>query len=95
MSSIRITPSMTVDTVYPWLEMYAKNEASLCLVEQKIELELAMKGVTFRDDLWADILEHITVSPTGWLDVQAAWQSAKTLGMITFFIQRSRCLFFL
>ena len=49
MSSIRITPSMTIDTVYPWLEMYAKNEASLCLVEQKIELELAMKGVTFRD----------------------------------------------
>ena len=34
-------------------------------------------GVTFWDDLWVDILEHITMSPMGWQNVQAAWQSIK------------------
>ncbi|KAL4078482.1 hypothetical protein V8B97DRAFT_1865639, partial [Scleroderma yunnanense] len=47
----KVTPSMLVNTVYPWLEMYAKKEASLCLVEQKIQFELAMMGVSFQDDL--------------------------------------------
>ena len=39
----------------------------------------------FQDDLWADILEHITMSPTGWQDVQAAWQSVKMLGEWCFY----------
>ena len=77
MLSIKIIPSMAVDTVYPWLEKFAKHEALLCTVEQKIELEVVAKGVIFWDDLWADILEHITMSPMGWQDVQAAWQSIK------------------
>ena len=83
-----------VDAVYPWLEKYANKQASYTLVEQKIELELAVMGVTFRDDLWGDILEQISMSPTGWQDVQAAWQDAKTSGMCDNFIQRSRCSFF-
>ena len=85
MLSIKIMPSMAMDTVYPWLEKFAKNKASLCAVEQKIELELAAKGIIFWDDLWADILEHITMSPTGWQDVQAAWQSVKMLGEWCFY----------
>ena len=68
--------------------------ALLCLVEQKIELKLATMGVSFRDDLWADILEHITMSPTGWQDVQTAWQSIKSSGMDGVLIQCSRCLSF-
>ena len=51
-------------------------------------------GVTFQDDLWVDILEHITMSPTGWQDVQTAWQSVKSSGMDGVFIQCSRCLSF-
>ena len=42
---------MAVDTVYPWLEKFAKHEALLCTVEQKIELESVAKGVIFWDDL--------------------------------------------
>ncbi|KAL4063500.1 hypothetical protein V8B97DRAFT_2026407 [Scleroderma yunnanense] len=63
---IKITPSMVVDVVYPWLEKYANKEVSLSLVEQRIKLKLATVGV------------HIEVSPTGWQEVQAAWQAAKT-----------------
>ena len=51
-------------------------------------------GVSFWDDLWADILEHITMSPIGWQDVQTAWQSIKSSGMDGVFIQCSRCLSF-
>ena len=74
---IKITPSMLVDATYLWLEKYAKNEVTLFLVEQKIELELATVGVVYRGDLWEDILERMVVSPTGWQEVQAAWQAAK------------------
>ncbi|KAL4074721.1 hypothetical protein V8B97DRAFT_2022904 [Scleroderma yunnanense] len=63
---IKITPSMVVDSMYPWLEKYANKEVSLSLVEQGIELELATVGV------------HIEVSPMGWQEVQAAWQAVKT-----------------
>ncbi|KAL4065289.1 hypothetical protein J3A83DRAFT_4190675 [Scleroderma citrinum] len=68
---IKITPSMVVDSMYPWLEKYANKEVSLSLVEQGIELELAT-------DLWLSMLEHIEVSPMGWQEVQAAWQAVKT-----------------
>ena len=44
---IKITPSMLVDATYLWLEKYAKNEVTLFLVEQKIELELATVGVVY------------------------------------------------
>ena len=57
--------------------MVSKHKASLCVVERKNKLELTVMGVTFWDDLWVDILEHITMSPMGWQDVQAAWQSIK------------------
>ncbi|KAL4062696.1 hypothetical protein J3A83DRAFT_4194308 [Scleroderma citrinum] len=74
----KVTPSMIMDTVYPWLEMYTNKEASLCLVKQKLQFELAMMGVSFWDDLWMDILEHIAMSPTGWQDVQVVWQNVKS-----------------
>ncbi|KAL4062403.1 hypothetical protein V8B97DRAFT_2026831 [Scleroderma yunnanense] len=51
------------------------KKASLCLVKQKIQFELATMGVSFQDDLWMNILEHIAMSPTGWQDVQVAWQN--------------------
>ena len=73
---IKITPSMLIDAAYLWLEKYAKNEVTLFLVEQKIELKLAMVGVVYQGDLWEDILECMVVSPTGWQEVQAAWQAA-------------------
>ena len=60
---------MMVDAVYPWLEKYANKQASYTLVKQKIELELVAMGVTFRADLWGDILEQISMSPTGWQDI--------------------------
>ncbi|KIM67432.1 hypothetical protein SCLCIDRAFT_20952 [Scleroderma citrinum Foug A] len=68
---------MLVDAAYLWLEKYAKNEVTLFLVEQKIELKLATVGVVYREDLWEDILECMVVSPMGWQEVQAAWQAAK------------------
>ena len=68
---------MLMDSVYLWLEKYAKEEVSLFLVEQKIELELATVGMVYQGDLWEDILEHMVVSPMGWQEVQAAWQAAK------------------
>ena len=68
---------MLMDSMYLWLEKYAKEEVSLFLVEQKIELELATVGMVYRGDLWEDILEHMVVSPMGWQEVQAAWQAAK------------------
>ncbi|KAL4064090.1 hypothetical protein V8B97DRAFT_2026177 [Scleroderma yunnanense] len=67
---------MIVDAVYPWLDMYTKKEASLCLVKQKLQFKLATMGVSFQDDLWMDILKHIAMSPTGWQDVQVVWQNA-------------------
>ncbi|KAL4075156.1 hypothetical protein V8B97DRAFT_1915789 [Scleroderma yunnanense] len=36
-------------------------------------------GVSFWDDLWIDILEHIAMLPTGWQDVKVAWQNVKSL----------------
>ena len=74
---IKITPSMLMDAMYIWLKKYAKNEVSLFLVEQKIELELATVGMVYREDLWGNILECMVVLPTGWQEVQAAWQAVK------------------
>ncbi|KAL4080649.1 hypothetical protein J3A83DRAFT_4184650 [Scleroderma citrinum] len=53
----KVTPSMIMDAVYPWQEI-------------------------FQDDLWMNILEHIAMSPTGWQDVQVAWQNVKSSGVI-------------
>ena len=77
MLPVRIMPSIVMDTIYAWLKMYTKHGVSLCMVEQKIKLELMVMCVTFWDDLWANILEHITMSPIRWQDIQAAWQSIK------------------
>jgi len=65
-TSIKITPSMVMSSVYMWLEKYANKEATVSHVLHNIEFELGAMKASFHEDSWMDILDHIVIRPNGW-----------------------------
>jgi len=92
-TSIKITPSMVMSSMYTWLEKYAHKEATVSHVLHNIEFELGAMKASFHEDSWMDILDHIVIRPNGWDEVRTEWGQVKS-GMSHFFSQVLMSLYF-